>query len=172
MIRLTKLTSSLTNTNLSKASKLFKARSPLASFQFNFTSSSDDEPPRIERDMRAEWTVDSPDELKELIKNNKVYIVDVREPFEVSQGRVNSEKYVNVPIGQVFQSMRLSDEEFLEKYGAPRPGKDSEEIVAMCLGGVRSTWAMQTFHHFGFSKTRHYPGGWSEWRKVFPKEKV
>jgi len=171
MFRFTKLTSSLTNTKLNNVTKTFKARSPLAVFQLNFASASDDEPPKIEKDMRADWIIDSPDELKELIEKNKVYIVDVREPFEVSQGRVNSKKYVNVPIGQVFQSMRLSDDEFLQKYGAPRPDKDSGEIVAMCLGGVRSTWAMQTFHHFGFSKTRHYPGGWSEWRKVFPKEK-
>jgi len=125
-------------------------------------------PPKFEKEDRAAFTIHNIEDFKTLIEKNKIYLFDVREPSEVAQGRPPAKRYLNLPIGQVVSCMRLSPEEFKEKYGAEKPNKHDSEIVTMCLAGVRSTWALQAFHEFGFVKARHFPGGWAAWNKAYP----
>ena len=124
----------------------------------------------IHIEKRKEYALNA-EEFKKAIDNDEVYVVDVREPFEVAEGRVPAKRYVNVPIGIMFPSLRMPDEKFREYFGAPKPGKD-EDIVFMCKGGIRSTFALQVGQEFGYENSRHYLGGWAEWEETYPTEKI
>lgn len=123
--------------------------------------------PRINKELRTNFTIASADELKSKVECDEVFLIDVREPHEVEEGHVDAKRFLNLPIGQVVSSLRISDDEFKLKYGVKRPAKDADDLVIMCLVGIRSTWALQAFHTFGYKFARHYPGGWTEWNKRF-----
>ncbi|XP_076816239.1 thiosulfate:glutathione sulfurtransferase-like [Clavelina lepadiformis] len=112
-----------------------------------------------------EYTV-SLEELRKLVDDDddEVVLIDVRQPNEVAKGRVPCKRYVNIPVGAMFAALSMNDDDFKKEYGIEKPGKE-DDIVFMCLGGVRSTWAFQVAQHFGFSKSKHYPGGWAEWSR-------
>ena len=118
------------------------------------------------KEIRPEYSVDT-QELEELVKNDKIYLVDVREPEEVAAGRVPAKRYVHVPIGHFYPDMQLSKEEFFKKYGKEKPQKDADDIVFLCRGGIRSTFALQLAQHFGYSKSKHYRDGYRVWDATF-----
>lgn len=127
------------------------------------------QPPVLSRELRAEFVVPTAADLKS--KLDKIYLIDVREPHEVAAGKVEGAKrYLNVPIGQVVASLRLTPAQFGAKYGAEMPAKDEENVVIMCLAGIRSTWALQAYHEAGFTKVKHFPGGWAEWKQTYPHD--
>lgn len=125
--------------------------------------------PVLSKELRAEFVVPTAADLKS--KLAEVYLIDVREPHEVASGRVEGAKrYLNLPIGQVVASLRLTPPEFSAKYGAEMPGKEDDDVVIMCLAGIRSTWALQAYHEAGFTKVKHFPGGWAEWKQTYPHD--
>lgn len=127
----------------------------------------------IVREERPQFAVLSPDKLKALVDQDQVYLVDVREPFEVDAGRVPAKRYVHVPLAQVLPGFQLSPEEFERRFGSVKPGlEDGSEVVVMCRSGVRSTWALQALHHLGFDESRHFPGGWLSWNSTYPDVNV
>lgn len=136
------------------------------------TTTSHDEPPKLEKELRSAFVVPTALELKSKVDCNDIYLIDVRENHEVATGRVNAKRYVNVPVGEIFFAMSLSPADFMAKHKVPKPDFEDDDIVLMCLGGIRSTWALQILHTFGYNKSRHFPGGWSEWNKHFPESSV
>lgn len=91
-------------------------------------------------------------------------IVDVREPGEVqSTGKIPGSR--NVPVSSAPDAFFLPAEEFEERYGFEKPGKDAEAIF-YCKAGVRSRAAARLAAQGGFAgKIGEFPGSWIEWEK-------
>jgi len=86
---------------------------------------------------------------------------DSREPSELKEtGRIPGA--INVPVKSAPDSFFLSDDEFEDNYGFPRPSKDSE-VVFYCKAGVRSRAAAELAKSAGWKKVGEYPGSWLEW---------
>lgn len=101
------------------------------------------------------------EQLKKLLAAGAASVIDVREPWELREyGNIPGS--INVPLGQVSNALKLSAEEFQERYGGTMPSQ-TENIVFTCLAGVRSKTALDTATSLGYSNVQHYPGGWKDW---------
>lgn len=91
-------------------------------------------------------------------------IIDVREPSELqSTGTIPSAQ--NVPIKSAPDALFMTEEDFEDKYGFARPGKD-DEVIFFCKSGVRSKAAAQLAAQAGFGgRIGEYPGSWLDWEK-------
>ncbi|EAA32680.2 Rhodanese-like protein [Neurospora crassa] len=103
------------------------------------------------------------EEIQTLIEdpNRKVIIIDTREPGELHQtGRIPTA--INIPITTSPDSFFISEDEFEDRFGFPRPSKDSE-VVFYCKAGVRSRGAAGLAREAGWEKVGEYPGSWLDW---------
>lgn len=83
----------------------------------------------------------TPEELKDRIsKNEKLHIVDVREPYEYEEKNIGA---LNIPLGTL--PHRLSEIEHLK----------DEELIVHCRSGARSAKAKQYLQSQGFKKVRN-----------------
>jgi rhodanese-related sulfurtransferase len=90
----------------------------------------------------------TPLELKErLDKGEKIFILDVREPWEYSMAKI--EGSVLIPLGNLPQSLDKLDPE--------------AEIVAHCHHGMRSADAVGFLHQQGFKNVKNLVGGIDAW---------
>lgn len=86
---------------------------------------------------------------------------DAREPGELIQtGRIPGA--INIPITTSPDSFFISEDEFEDRFGYPRPSKDSE-VVFYCKAGVRSRGAAGLAREAGWEKVGEYPGSWLDW---------
>ncbi|KAK4236630.1 Rhodanese-like domain-containing protein [Achaetomium macrosporum] len=93
--------------------------------------------------------------------NPSVTIIDVREPHEL-QGSGRIPGALNIPVGSAPDSFHISDEEFEDRFGYPRPAPDAE-VVFYCRAGVRSRAAAGLAREAGWKKVGEYPGSWLDW---------
>uniref|UniRef100_A0A1A8J8Q4 Sulfurtransferase n=2 Tax=Nothobranchius kuhntae TaxID=321403 RepID=A0A1A8J8Q4_NOTKU len=101
------------------------------------------------------------EQLKQLLDGQKTVVIDVREPWELREyGFIPGS--INVPLGHVITALQLDPDEFREKYDAELP-QQTDNIVFICLAGVRSKSALITAASLGYKQVQHYPGGWQEW---------
>ncbi|KAI3402144.1 hypothetical protein diail_73 [Diaporthe ilicicola] len=103
------------------------------------------------------------EDIQKLTRDSKpnVVVVDVREPGELeSTGRVPGA--INIPVTSQPDSFHITEEEFEDRFGYPRPGKD-DEVVFYCKAGVRSRAAAGLAKAAGWSKVGEYPGSWLDW---------
>ena len=122
----------------------------------------------LQRETRKEYALTA-EEFKKAVDDDSIYVVDVREPFEVAEGRVPAKQYVNLPIGFMFFALQMPDDEFQTKFGIRKPTAD-DNVVFMCLIGVRSTFALQIGQELKYKNSKHYLGGWAEWSEKFPDD--
>ncbi|OXA56841.1 rhodanese domain-containing protein CG4456 [Folsomia candida] len=95
-------------------------------------------------------------EVQEELKKPEVTLVDVRPDEEIkTDGKIEQSK--NIPIGDLPAALELSDAEFEEKYGFPKPGKDSR-VITHCKAGMRGQRAATAFKEAGFSNVGVYSG--------------
>uniref|UniRef100_A0A3Q2EHM6 Thiosulfate sulfurtransferase/rhodanese-like domain-containing protein 3 n=1 Tax=Cyprinodon variegatus TaxID=28743 RepID=A0A3Q2EHM6_CYPVA len=88
------------------------------------------------------------EQLKRLLAEGKTAVVDVREPWELREyGFIPGS--VNVPLGQVSSALQLAPEEFREKYDGEMP-RQTDNVVFVCLAGVRSKTALNTAASLGY----------------------
>ncbi|KAK0629778.1 Rhodanese-like domain-containing protein [Bombardia bombarda] len=104
------------------------------------------------------------EQIQKLIKDPKsssVIIVDTREPGELKEtGRIPGA--VNISVKSAPDSYHISDEEFEDAFGYPRPAKDAE-VVFYCKAGVRSRAAASLARDAGYTNVGEYPGSWLDW---------
>uniref|UniRef100_A0A3P9I6L3 Thiosulfate sulfurtransferase like domain containing 3 n=1 Tax=Oryzias latipes TaxID=8090 RepID=A0A3P9I6L3_ORYLA len=101
------------------------------------------------------------EQLKQRLNDGNAVVIDVREPWELREyGFIPGS--VNVPLGQVNTALQLSPEDFREKFGAEMPRR-RDNIVFLCLAGIRSKAALDTAASLGFKDAQHYPDGWQGW---------
>lgn len=74
-------------------------------------------------------------ELREIVNQKNVLLVDVRTPEEFSEGNIKGS--INIPVDSIEQN--------LDKF------KNKEQIVVFCKGGVRSKKAKNILEEHGFT---------------------
>lgn len=93
-------------------------------------------------------------ELKQKIDDGeKVFVLDVREPFEQYQSKLDYDNTELIPLGQL--SERLDELE----------SRKDQEIVCLCRSGGRSGKACKLLEKHGFEKARNLKGGINEWAR-------
>ncbi|XP_058828563.1 uncharacterized protein LOC131688372 [Topomyia yanbarensis] len=69
---------------------------------------------------------------------------------------------IHIPLANVEQALKLSEDEFKAKYGRGKPQPDTEIIFHCKLGG-RAQKATDVAVDLGFKNARNYKGSWTEW---------
>ncbi|KAL6097815.1 tstd1 [Pungitius sinensis] len=100
-------------------------------------------------------------QLKTMLSNGDIQLFDVRNPDEHLAGRIPNA--VNVPLGTLEESLKLSPEDFQQTFHVKAPGKDDDNIVFHCKTGRRSSNALDIALKLGFHRARHFQGGFTEW---------
>uniref|UniRef100_A0A672RRF6 Si:ch211-161h7.8 n=1 Tax=Sinocyclocheilus grahami TaxID=75366 RepID=A0A672RRF6_SINGR len=107
------------------------------------------------------------EQLKAMLANHSVQLFDVRNPDEFQAGRIPDS--VNIPLGQLEESLKLPPQQFQLQFGVKAPEKEDDNIVFHCRSGKRSLTALEIAHRLGFSKARHYAGGYIDWEQCEKK---
>lgn len=90
-------------------------------------------------------------------------LIDTREPGELeTTGTIPGS--INIPITSKPDSFYISAEEFEDRFGFERPGKE-QEVVFYCKAGVRSRAAAELAKQAGWEKVGEYAGSWLDWEK-------
>lgn len=94
-------------------------------------------------------------EFKKKIDNNEseVFLLDVREPFEQYQSKIDFEYSKLIPVGEL--QSRVDE---LQEH-------ENKEIICMCRSGSRSAQACQILEREGFSNVKNLKGGINEWAR-------
>jgi len=91
-----------------------------------------------------------------------LWLIDVREKHEVARdGKIP--KSVNLPLGSLKKALLADCEDFDVSYGFPKPEKHNENVIFYSNANVKSAMAVEIAHRLGYSKSRHYSGGYEEW---------
>ncbi|XP_038050246.1 thiosulfate sulfurtransferase 18-like [Patiria miniata] len=102
------------------------------------------------------------DSLVKRIRNGNIQLIDVREPSELAEfGQITNS--IHIPLGDLADALNLPQDKFESKYGHPKPESVDDDIVFHCRSGKRSMTAINIAKEIGYSKARHFPGGWLEW---------
>lgn len=97
-----------------------------------------------------------------MLTAHNIQLFDVREPHELMEtGKIAYA--TNIPLRKVPEAFTMDPEEFEEEYNVKKPEKNDANIVFHCLAGTRSRAAMDAVHQIGYTKARHYPGGYMDW---------
>ncbi|XP_070538147.1 thiosulfate:glutathione sulfurtransferase-like isoform X3 [Ptychodera flava] len=100
--------------------------------------------------------------LVALLQSGDIQLIDVREPDELVEfGKID--KSYNIPLGELKDALDMDPEKFQEKYKFEMPGLSDTKMVFSCRRGNRSAKALVAAISLGYTKARHYPGGWEEW---------
>ncbi|XP_074550084.1 thiosulfate:glutathione sulfurtransferase [Halichoeres trimaculatus] len=102
-------------------------------------------------------------QLKNMLSSGDIQLFDVRNPDEYQAGHIPDS--VNIPLGNLEDSLKLSPQNFEQKYKVKAPGKEDDNLVFYCRSGNRSSTAVKIAHQLGFKRVRHYKGGFSEWKE-------
>ena len=93
----------------------------------------------------------SPQDVKaKLDANEKVNLVDVREPHEHAEFNIGG---ILLPLGKV-QTMQIDDIEDLR----------NEEVIVYCRSGARSAQAAMILQQLGFGNVINLEGGMVGWK--------
>lgn len=93
-------------------------------------------------------------EFKEKMEAGEpVFLLDVREPFEQYQSRIDYERSQLIPLGELPDRL---DELETEK---------NSEIVCLCRSGGRSSRACKLLEKKGFENVRNLKGGINQWAR-------
>ena len=90
---------------------------------------------------------------QQLDNEEQVFLLDVREPFEQYQSKIDYDHSTLIPVDQL--SERLNE---IEEH------KD-QEIVCMCRSGSRSAEACKLLEQEGFANVKNLKGGINQWAK-------
>lgn len=94
-------------------------------------------------------------EFKEKIdaKDDNVFLLDVRQPFEQYQSKIEYENSTLIPVEELGDRLDELDD------------KKENEIVCMCRSGSRSADACALLEEKGFTNVKNLKGGINKWAK-------
>ncbi|XP_041089029.1 thiosulfate:glutathione sulfurtransferase [Polyodon spathula] len=101
------------------------------------------------------------EQLKKMLESHNIQLFDVRSPEEFQAGRIPSS--TNIPLGELDQALKMDSETFKKLFNVEKPQKQDSNIVFQCQSGKRSATALETAVNQGYTKAKHYAGGYSEW---------
>ncbi|KYM97154.1 Heat shock protein 67B2 [Cyphomyrmex costatus] len=109
------------------------------------------------------------EQLLEDQKNPDVLIVDVREFEEIDETGKLPES-INIRTNEVVNEFELSEDKFEEKYGKPKPTKNTK-IIFSCRAGSRSEYVQKQMQELGYKQVYNFEGGWEEWKQQLEKKR-
>lgn len=93
-------------------------------------------------------------ELKNKIDNNEeVFVLDVREPFEQYQSKLDYKNSTLIPVGDL--PNRIGEIE----------SQKEREVVCLCRSGSRSAKACELLEKEGFENVKNLKGGINQWAR-------
>ncbi|KAL7840775.1 hypothetical protein AOLI_G00260980 [Acnodon oligacanthus] len=101
------------------------------------------------------------EQLKAMLASRNIQLFDVRNPEEFQAGRIPAA--TNIPLEKLEESLQLPPKVFERRFQVKAPKKEDDNIVFHCQRGRRSLTALEIALRLGFSRARHYAGGYSEW---------
>ncbi|XP_065663318.1 thiosulfate:glutathione sulfurtransferase isoform X4 [Hydra vulgaris] len=101
------------------------------------------------------------DLLNEALKNNNIYIVDVRDRQEIKDSG-ELPNAINIPY-ELEAALQLNENHFKVRYGTSPPNDDGNNLVFSCRSGRRSYHALMLAHSMGYLKAKHLKGGYLAW---------
>ncbi|GAA5987925.1 hypothetical protein JCM5350_006776 [Sporobolomyces pararoseus] len=104
------------------------------------------------------------DELKPITQSpdNKVLLIDVREPSEVVLGNIPSS--VNLPMSTFEKALSMDEGDFTRVHGFHKPTKN-QPMIFYCRAGIRGNTAMDLAKRAGYKLVRNYEGSYLDWEK-------
>ena len=118
---------------------------------------------------RSNWEIQR-DELKVILGDDNLAVIDAREPREY----VGKTPYGEKRGGHIPGAVHLYYKQLMDKQGQLLAREEivailqhkgvslSTEIVSYCSGGIRSAWLTSVLTNFGFN-AKNYPGSMWEW---------
>lgn len=100
-------------------------------------------------------TISSTELKSRLDANEKIHLIDVREPDEHKDFNIGGKL---LPLGNIL-SMMTEDIDDLKE----------EEVICYCRSGNRSMQASLMLETFGFKNVKNLTGGMLEWQEKFVK---
>jgi rhodanese-related sulfurtransferase len=94
------------------------------------------------------YTVGKVEGLKQLLKQENIFLVDVREPSEYALGHIGDA--INIPLRTLAQN--------LEKIPKKQP------VVVYCSSGYRSAMAVMSLHLLGYENVQGFPPSMNGWK--------
>ncbi len=93
-------------------------------------------------------------ELKKKIDaGEEIFVLDVREPFEQYQSKLDYDNSTLIPVGELLE--RLDEIE----------DQKNSEVVCLCRSGSRSARACDLLEKKGFRNVKNLTGGINQWAK-------
>ncbi|KAH7084189.1 Rhodanese-like domain-containing protein [Paraphoma chrysanthemicola] len=89
-------------------------------------------------------------------------LIDVREPHEYAANTIPTA--INIPVSSQPDALMLSEEDFEDRFGMPKPELD-KEVVFFCKAGVRSRAMAGLARQAGYTNVGEYPGSWLDWER-------
>ncbi|XP_066469050.1 thiosulfate sulfurtransferase/rhodanese-like domain-containing protein 3 isoform X2 [Tiliqua scincoides] len=91
-------------------------------------------------------------ELKDLLQSKTVFLIDVREKWEIGEyGKIPGS--ISIPLDDVVEALQMDPVHFKERYNQDMPSK-SDHLVFSCMAGVRSKQALAAARSLGFKSRR------------------
>ena len=104
--------------------------------------------------------------LQNLINlKGKYILIDVRTKDELEYGMIPTAK--NIPLDELEEAIKLSDEEFQEKYKFKKFTKE-DNIILHCRSGGRSERAAELLINKGYKNVKNYQGSILDWAEIDP----
>ncbi|MGH1392773.1 MAG: rhodanese-like domain-containing protein [Trichormus sp.] len=97
---------------------------------------------------RGYYTVGNVGELKGLLKEDNILLIDVREPSEYATGYIDNA--INIPLPTLTQN--------LDKIPQNQP------VVIYCTSGYRSAMAVMSLRLLGYDNVRGFPASVNGWK--------
>ncbi|XP_069744303.1 thiosulfate:glutathione sulfurtransferase-like [Narcine bancroftii] len=100
------------------------------------------------------------EELKKMMMDNKVLIIDVRSPGELEKGTIVGS--INIPVNSVEEKLTLDPDKFQEQFGIEKP-KETSSLVFHCQKGLRGACAVKIAQTLGYTSVQNLAGGFQQW---------
>jgi len=115
---------------------------------------------QLVQDAKQTITEKTIEELQQEMNEHTV-LIDVREPQEFSQGRIDGA--VNFPRGVL--EMQLANHPVCASSENPLETLNQQEIYLICRSGARSALAAESLNRMGFEKVTSVAGGMMAWEQ-------
>ncbi|CBY12817.1 unnamed protein product [Oikopleura dioica] len=99
-------------------------------------------------------------EVQSKLNNPEILFVDVRGPSELSAGKLDAKKFLNIPHTEIANEFNRSDDDFKNLYKLEKPKKGAE-IVIYCQRGRRGSIAQNALAELGYEKVLNWENGYS-----------
>lgn len=102
--------------------------------------------------------------LVESLRRSSVLLLDVRNRTELNDvGQIPNS--VCVPLHEIEDGFKLTQEEFVQRYGFEKPPTDAQNVVLTCRSGRRVLVADRILKRQGYGQLRIYSGSFKDWFK-------